>query len=164
MTMSTASYSQQETASASHAVSPAPANTASVRGVPPKRLARGPLWARLPTLRSLAPSGSQPQSPNDPQNTHTAPSTDTASTNAQLAFPDRVATTRVLLQDTQASLQKLSARMDAIASRNEQAVKEIQLSRAALESSTEKCVADVTDTSKYRHLASLCVKADSASA
>ena len=73
-----------------------------------------------------------------------------------------MSTTRVLLQDTQACIQKLSARMDAIASRNEQAVKEVELSRAALESANEKCVADVTDAGECQHLASVCVKADNA--
>ena len=134
----------------------------------PKRLARGPLWARLPPLRPLAPLGSgslshhpQPQSPNDPQSTlNTAAPTHEAgaNANAQIAFPDRVSTTRVLLQDTQACIQKLSARMDTIASRNEQAVKEVELSRVALDASGERCVADVTDAGESSDLSCLRVR------
>lgn len=60
-------------------------------------------------------------------------------------LPDRVSTTRILLSDTQACVQKLSARMDIIGSRIEQALKELQLAREALDAGGEKTVAEIAD-------------------
>ena len=108
---------------------------------PPKVLARGPLWARLPSLRPTNLSGSQSQAPAGSQ----AIAVPNESQNTGISFSDRVGSTRVLLQDTQACIQKLSARMDTIATRNEQAVKEVELSRAAIDTCGDRMVAEMTD-------------------
>ncbi|KAH8111061.1 hypothetical protein DFH11DRAFT_711308 [Phellopilus nigrolimitatus] len=116
---------------------------------PPKLLAKGPYWARLPALRA-APTPSQP---DDALGSGSGTSTivnangfgNISAKAPPIILPDRVGTTRVLLQDTQACVQKFSARSDALGARVEQALKQLELSRAALEAGNEKTVAELAD-------------------
>lgn len=55
------------------------------------------------------------------------------------------ATTRLLLQDTQAHMEKLAARMDALGAHVDQSLREIQMCRTATEGASEKCVSEVVD-------------------
>ena len=66
-----------------------------------------------------------------------------------ITVPDRVGTTRVLLQDAQACMQKLAARVDDFGKRFEQGVLELQLSRSAIELANEKAVAEIADVGAY---------------
>lgn len=62
-----------------------------------------------------------------------------------IVAPDRVSTTRMLLQDVQACIQKFSARMDALSAGVEQNLRDVQMCKATLENSGEKTVADIAD-------------------
>ncbi|KAL5536891.1 hypothetical protein ACEPAF_714 [Sanghuangporus sanghuang] len=130
--------------SSSAAANDAPPPTSQARSRPEKVLAKGPFWARLPALRTMTSTvgGSQSQAQ------------ESGSPVPPIALPDRVSSTRILLSDTQACIQKLSARMDIIGSRSEQALKEIQLAREALETGSEKTVAEIADV-VYRCQATL---------
>ncbi|KAL5531688.1 hypothetical protein ACEPAG_4565 [Sanghuangporus baumii] len=121
--------------SSSAAANDAPPPAARARSRPEKVLAKGPFWARLPALRAMTSTigGSQSQAQ------------ESGSPVPTIALPDRVSSTRILLSDTQACIQKLSARMDIIVSRSEQALKEIQLARETLETGNEKTVAEIAD-------------------
>lgn len=54
-------------------------------------------------------------------------------------------TTRLLLQETQAHMEKFAARMDALGAHVEQSLREIQMCRTATEGASEKCVSEVVD-------------------
>ncbi|KLO17914.1 hypothetical protein SCHPADRAFT_138537 [Schizopora paradoxa] len=54
-------------------------------------------------------------------------------------------TTRLLLQDTQAHMEKFAARMDALGAHVEQSLREIQMCRTATEGASQKCVSEVVD-------------------
>ena len=116
-------------------VHPDSAKTTSVPTRP--KIARAPLWARLPPL--LAASDSSLPSP-----AHSNPITP-----PPIVLPDRVGTTRVLLQDVQATIQKFAARMDTVGANIEQALKEVQFSRSSIEAAGEKTVAELADISEY---------------
>ncbi|KAL5492427.1 hypothetical protein ACEPAI_3874 [Sanghuangporus weigelae] len=133
---------QSSSSAAANDAPPPPASQARSR--PEKVLAKGPFWARLPALRTMTSTigGSQSQAQ------------ESGSPVPPIALPDRVSSTRILLSDTQACIQKLSARMDIIGSRSEQALKEIQLAREALETGSEKTVAEIADV-VYRCQATL---------
>ncbi|OCB86401.1 hypothetical protein A7U60_g6519 [Sanghuangporus baumii] len=130
--------------SSSAAPNDAPPPTSQARSRPEKVLAKGPFWARLPALRTMTSTvgGSQSQAQ------------ESGSPVPPIALPDRISSTRILLSDTQACIQKLSARMDIIGSRSEQALKEMQLAREALETGSEKTVAEIADV-VYRCQATL---------
>lgn len=113
----------------------------------PKALARGPFWARLPPVRPRDPSSQS----NDSQSTTAvrAGVTDrthgTTSSVPPIVAPDRIGTTRVLLQDTQACVQKFAARMDKLGAAVEQGVKDVQMCRTVMEGTGDKIIADVAD-------------------
>jgi len=102
-----------------------------------------------------APAGSLPhpqsQSQTQPQADPSASQTQTrtqALTPLPLVMPDTKlgsTTARLLLQDTQAHMEKFAARMDALGTHMEQSLREIQMCRAATEGASEKCVADIVD-------------------
>ncbi|KAI5124256.1 hypothetical protein M0805_005105 [Coniferiporia weirii] len=116
---------------------------------PPRVLAKGPYWARLPALLASTHAASEGLSQGP-----FAPSAVQGSSVPPIVLPDRIGTTRVLLHDTQACIQKFAARMDVLGTHIDQALKEVQLARAALEISGEKTVADVVDV-VYKCQASL---------
>lgn len=117
----------------------AAATTASPAPMRPK-LARAPLWARLPLLHPTASAnGSSLATPP----AHASPIAP-----PPIVLPDRVATTRVLLQDAQATMQKFAARMDAVGANIEQALKDVQLARSSIDVAGEKSVAELADISE----------------
>ncbi|KAL5513206.1 hypothetical protein ACEPAH_3604 [Sanghuangporus vaninii] len=127
---------QSSSSAAANDASPPPPPTSQARSRPEKVLAKGPFWARLPALRTMTSTVGGSQSQAQVSGSPVPP---------PIALPDRVSSTRILLSDTQACIQKLSTHMDIIGSRSEQALKEIQLAREALETGSEKIVADIAD-------------------
>lgn len=115
---------------------------------PTKVLAKGPIWARLPTL-STAQAGSSDTSTSTHTNDQHAQSQDTstlmASNTVPILFPDRVDATKLLLHETQSCMQKISVGMDKLGTNVEQCVKDVQICRSTLEANNEKVVADVAD-------------------
>lgn len=113
----------------------------------PKALAKGPFWARLPPVRPRDPSSqshdSQSMTAISAGVTNRAHGT--SSSVPPIVAPDRIGATRVLLQDTQACVQKFAARMDKLGAAVEQGVKDVQMCRTAMEGTGDKITADVAD-------------------
>ena len=110
---------------------------AAATSVPTRpKIARAPLWARLPPLLSATDSSLA------------SPAHSNSITPPPIVLPDRVGTTRVLLQDVQATIQKFAARMDTVGADIEQALKEVQFSRSSIDAAGEKSVAELADISK----------------
>lgn len=126
---------------------------------PPKILAKGPFWARLPALRAMTSAVAASQSQGQSTQPDEGNTSRLSAAPPPIVLPDRVGTARILLSDTQSCVQKLSSRMDALCTRNEQALKEVQLSREALDTSGEKAIAEIADvgTSRSAYMQPLCV-------
>ncbi|EJD07587.1 uncharacterized protein FOMMEDRAFT_24920 [Fomitiporia mediterranea MF3/22] len=128
------------------------ASSSQTNVCPPKFPTRSLLWTRLPALRTMtatvAGSQSQAQGTCSEQNQGYGSNPNAAGNPAppSIAFPDRIATTRMLLSDIQASMQKLSAHMEVLGSRSEQALKEVQLARESLDAGGDKTIAEISDT------------------
>lgn len=103
-----------------------------------------PRLTRLPLLHHLQrPSTAENNGQDDARTTFSPLST--AIPPIPIAIPDRAASTRLLLQDTQACVQKFAARMDTLGGNVDQSLREIQLCRNAMEGSGDKCVSEIAD-------------------
>ena len=139
MAVPTETTSSGDRSQRAHTSLTAATTTVSPAPMRPK-LARAPLWARLPPLHPTASAnGSSLATPP----AHASPIAP-----PPIVLPDRVATTRVLLQDAQATMQKFAARMDAVGANIEQALKEVQLARSSIDVAGEKSVAELADISE----------------
>lgn len=125
----------------------APQNSAL--GKAPISLAKGPYWARLPPIRPRESSSQSAESQNMNVHATTAGAASSTSAIPPIIAPDRISTTRVLLQDTQACVQKFATRMDKLSSSVEQGVKDVQMCRNAMEGTSEKAIADIADIGKF---------------
>lgn len=96
----------------------------------------------IPQVTRIARLGRLTTSSQSPASTNPL----AAQTNiSQFIVPDRVSTTRVLLQETQSCVQKFSTRMDGLAKGVEQHLREVELCKKAIELSGEKAVAEMGD-------------------